>query len=85
MAREHHRLCGHEFEQTPGYSEGQRPGLLQSMESQRVRQDLGTKQQQHFQDEKKNETHKLTQEDMANQCFFGDLNPHLAAPKLLFV
>ena len=55
------------------------------MESQRVRQDLVTKQQQHFQDEKKNETHKLTQEDMANQCFCWDLNPHLAAPKLLFV
>ena len=57
------------------------------MESQRIRQDLMTKQQQqqHFQDEKKKETHKLTQEDMANQCFCLDLNPHLAAPKLLFV
>ena len=29
----HHRLNGHEFEQTPG-----KPGMLQSMELQRVRQ-----------------------------------------------
>ena len=36
----HHRLNGHEFEQTPGDGEGQgKPGVLQSMGSQRVRQD----------------------------------------------
>ena len=32
----HHRLNGHEFEQTPGDSEGGRPGLLQSLGLQRV-------------------------------------------------
>ena len=41
----HHRLNGHEFEQTLGDSEGQgEPGVLQSMESQG--HDLLTKQQQ---------------------------------------
>ena len=45
----HHRLNGHEFEQTPGDGEGQgKPGVLQSMGSQRVRQDWGTEQQQQF-------------------------------------
>ena len=40
----HHRLSGHEFEQAPRESEGQaKPGLLQSMGSQRVR-DKGTEQ-----------------------------------------
>ena len=37
----HHRLNGHEFEQTPG-----KPGMLQSMEWQRVEHDLVTEQQQ---------------------------------------
>ena len=33
----HHRLNGHEFEQTPGDSEGfPKPVMLQSMGSQRV-------------------------------------------------
>ena len=32
MVRWHHRLNGHEFEQTPGNGEGlRRPGMLQSM------------------------------------------------------
>ena len=34
----HHRLDGHEFEQTPGVDDGQgKPGMLQSTWSQRVR------------------------------------------------
>ena len=41
-----HRPGGHEFEQTPGNSEGQ--GRLQLMESQRVRHDLVTEQQNWF-------------------------------------
>ena len=41
----HHRLSGHEFEQTPGGRTG-KPGVLQSMGSQRVRHNLVTKQQQ---------------------------------------
>ena len=32
----HHRLNGHEFEQTPGVGDGQ-PGVLQSMGLKRVR------------------------------------------------
>ena len=32
----HHRLDGHEFEQAPGAGDGQQPGVLQSMGSQRV-------------------------------------------------
>ena len=44
----HHRLNGQEFEQTPGESEGQggKPGVLQSMGSQRVSHNLATEQQQ---------------------------------------
>ena len=43
----HHRLNGHEFEQTPGDGEGQgKPGVLQSMGSQRVEHNLVTEQQQ---------------------------------------
>ena len=38
----HHRLNGHEFEQTPGG----KPGVLWFTGSQRVRQDLVTEQQQ---------------------------------------
>ena len=42
----HHLLNGHEFEQTPGDGEGQGSleCCMQSMGSQRVRQDLVTKQ-----------------------------------------
>ena len=36
----------HEFEQTPGDSGGQKPGVLQSRESQRVGHNLVTEQQQ---------------------------------------
>ena len=48
MARQHPWFSGSEFEQTPGESEGQggKPGVLQSMGSQKVRHDLVTKQQQ---------------------------------------
>ena len=42
----HHRLDGHEFEQTAGDSEGQRS--LQSMGSQRAGHDLRTQQQQQY-------------------------------------
>ena len=38
-------LNGREFEQTPGDSAGQEPGMLQSMRLQRVRHDLATEQQ----------------------------------------
>ena len=38
----HHRLNGREFEQPPGDSKGQ--GILQSMGSQRVRQELAAEQ-----------------------------------------
>ena len=40
----HHRPDGHEFEQAPGDGEGGKPGMLQSMGSQRVRQTCVTKQ-----------------------------------------
>ena len=42
----HHRLCGHEFEQTPGGSEGQGSLVCCSPWDQRVGQDLVTEQQQ---------------------------------------
>ena len=43
----HRRLNGYEFEQTRGDSEvSGKPGMLQSLVSQRVRHDLVTKQQQ---------------------------------------
>ena len=32
----HHQLNGHEFEQVPGVCGGQKPGVLQSMGSQRL-------------------------------------------------
>ena len=35
----HHRLGGHEFEQTPGVRDGWEAGMLQSMGSQRVGHD----------------------------------------------
>ena len=41
----HHRLDRHEFEHILGASEG-KPGVLQSMGSQRVSNDLVTAQQQ---------------------------------------
>ena len=42
----HYQFNGHEFEQTPGDSEGQgKPGLLQPMGSQRVGHDLATEEQ----------------------------------------
>ena len=46
MIRQHHQLNGHECEQTPGDSEGQEPGVLQPMGSQRVGHNLVTEQQQ---------------------------------------
>ena len=46
MAGWHHQFNGHEFEQTPGDSEGQ-GSVLQSMGSQRVRHDLATEQPPH--------------------------------------
>ena len=43
----HHQVNGHEFEQTPGDSEGPgKPGVLQSTGLQRVGHNLGTEQQQ---------------------------------------
>ena len=44
----HHRLNGHEFEQTPGDSErwGSLPDMLQSTELQRTGPNLATEQQQ---------------------------------------
>ena len=39
-------LNGHEFEKTLGDSEGRKPGILQSMESQKVRHKLSAEQQQ---------------------------------------
>jgi len=49
MVREHHWLDGHEFEQTPGDSGRQRCLVcyIQSMELQRVGDDLASKLQQH--------------------------------------
>ena len=52
----HHRLNGHEFEQTPGDSGGQKSltgynpamGWGGGSQSQRVRHDLATEQQQWF-------------------------------------
>ena len=41
----HHQLNEHEFEQTLGDSEGRKPGMLQSLGSQRDGQDLATEQQ----------------------------------------
>ena len=39
MIEWHHRLYGLEFEQAPGVAEGGKPGVLQSMGSQRGRHD----------------------------------------------
>ena len=46
MVKYHHWLNGHESEQTPGDSEGQR-----SLKLQRVGHDLATEQQQPFKDQ----------------------------------
>ena len=46
MVRWHHRLNGHEFEQTLGDGEGQGSLVCWSMGMQRVRYDLTTEQQQ---------------------------------------
>ena len=46
MVREYHQFNGNESEQTPGKSEGQGAGMLQSMGFQRIRRDLATEQQQ---------------------------------------
>ena len=47
MVKQHHQLSGHELEQTLDDSEEQgKPGMLQSVGSQRVGHDLVTKQQQ---------------------------------------
>ena len=40
-------MNGHELGQTPGDGETERPGVLQSMESQGVRHDWATEQQQY--------------------------------------
>ena len=45
MVRWHHQLKGHEFEQTLGDSGGQKPGMLKSVESQKVGHELATEQQ----------------------------------------
>ena len=42
----HHQLNGHDFEQTPGDSEGQESLACCSSESQRVGHTLATEQQQ---------------------------------------
>ena len=42
----HHQLNEHEFEQDPGDGEGQKPGVLQSMELQRIGHDWATEGQQ---------------------------------------
>ena len=42
MVRWHHRLNEHEFGQTPGVGDGQKPGVLQSMGLQRVGHDCVT-------------------------------------------
>ena len=44
----HHQLNGHEFEQTLGDDGGQKPGVLQSMGSQRVGHHWVTEQQQQY-------------------------------------
>ena len=48
MVRQHHQFNGHEFEQTPGDSEGQwSPGVLQSTGSQSSGHNWVTKQSNH--------------------------------------
>ena len=45
MAGWHHQSNGHELGQTSGDGDRKRPGMLQSMESQRVGHDWATEQQ----------------------------------------
>ena len=45
MVRQHHWLSEHEFEQTPGDSRTDPPGVVQSTGWRRVRHDLATEQQ----------------------------------------
>ena len=45
MVEWHHRLSGHEFEQTPETMDRGACGCTESTELQRVRQDLATEQQ----------------------------------------
>ena len=51
----HHRFNGHKFKQTLRYTEGQKPGVLQSIESQRVGHNWATEQQR-----KPNQSHGMT-------------------------
>ena len=44
----HHRLSGHESEQTPGEWRTEKPGALQSLGLQTVRRNLAFEQQQQF-------------------------------------
>ena len=46
MARQHHKFSGHEFEQTPGDSGGQRSLACCSPWGHRVEHDLATELQQ---------------------------------------
>ena len=46
MMRQHHRLNAHEFEQTPGDSGTEEPGILQYTGSQSVEHKLVTEQQE---------------------------------------
>ena len=46
MVRQHHQINGHEFEQTPGVSEGQGSLVCCSPWDHRVRHSLVTEQQQ---------------------------------------
>ena len=46
----HHRLMGHEFEQTGRQRETWKPGMLQSMGQQRVGHYLASEQQQSVRD-----------------------------------
>ena len=59
MVGQDHQLNGHEFEQTPGDSKDGKTGVLQSMESERVRHDLATKQQQQNRDKYRLAKHLL--------------------------
>ena len=47
MVRWHHRFNGHGLRQTSGDGERRKPGVLQSVGSQRVRHDMVSKQQQY--------------------------------------
>ena len=73
MAEWHHRLNGHEFEQTLGDGEGQgRPGVLQSIGLQRVRYDLVTEQQHDLL------VVSFQLQDFSSRCLSGNLKQPLA-------